>query len=105
MKLYNDLIEACSVFSFKEHRLQKVKLVPGTSLRHSQSSCSPLADPMGGDVPRVVGDILQSVHEQVASGVHYGGGDVHRLVEDLNLCLQAFPCRKKRDGYYGIFVG
>jgi len=58
MKLHNELIEAYSVFSFREDRLQKVKLVPGTSLCHSQSSCSPLADPTGGDLPGAVEDVM-----------------------------------------------
>jgi hypothetical protein len=96
MKLHNELVEAYSIFSSREDRLQKVKHVPGTSLRHSHSSCSPLADPVGGDVPSAVGDVLQSIHEQVASGVHPGGCVVRRLVEGLNLCLQCFPCRKRR---------
>ena len=64
--------------------------MPGTDLHHSQSSCSPLLDTVGGDLPGAVGDVLQAVHQQVASGVHRGGGAVHRLVEGLNLCLQGY---------------
>ena len=64
--------------------------MPSTGLRHSQSNCSHLSDTVGGDLPGTVGDVLQAVHQQVASGVHRGGGAVHRLVEAQNLCLQGF---------------
>ena len=40
-------LEAYSVFSFMEDGLQKVKLMLGTSLHYSQSSCSPVVNPMG----------------------------------------------------------
>ena len=71
--------------------------MPGTGLHHSTSSCSPLPDTMGGNLPGTVGDVLQAVHQQVASGVHRGGGAVRRLVEDLNLCLQGYNFRAKKE--------
>ena len=64
--------------------------MPDIGLRHSQSSCSPLLDTVGGDLPGTVGDVLQAVHLEVATGVHRGGGAVRRLVEGLNLCLQGY---------------
>ena len=36
--------------------------MPCTSLHHIQGSCSLLADPVGGDLLGVVGDVLQAVH-------------------------------------------
>ena len=100
IKLHNDIIKAYSPSCFKEYRLQKEKIVPGIGLRHSQSSCSPLPNTVGGDLPGAVGDVLQVVHQQVASGVHHGGDAVRRLVEDLNLCLQGYNFHaEKRDVY------
>ena len=100
IKLHNELVEACPAFSFREDKLQKEKLLPGTGLCHSQSSCSPLLDTVGGDLPGAVGDVLQVVHQQVASGVHRGGGAIRRLVEGLNLCLQDYNFHaEKRDAY------
>ena len=58
IKLHNEIVEACSPFSFREYRLQKEKIVSGTGLHHSQSSCSPLQDTVGGDLPSAVGDVL-----------------------------------------------
>ena len=58
IKLHNEIVEACSPFSFMEYRLQKEKIVPGTGLRHNQSSCSPLPDTVGGNLPGAVGDVL-----------------------------------------------
>ena len=85
IKLHNELVEACPAFSFREDRLQKEKLLPGTGLCHSQSSCSPLMDPVGGDLPGAIEDVLQTVHEQVASGAHHGASAIRRSVEGLNL--------------------
>jgi len=100
IKLHNKIVEACSPFSFMEYRLQKEKIVPGTGLRHSKSRCSPLPDTMGGNLPGVVGRVLQAVHQQVASGIHRGGGAIRRLVESLNLCLQGYNFHaEKRDVY------
>ena len=58
IKLHNEIIEAHLPFSFREYRLQKEKIVSGTGLHHSQSSCSPLQDTVGGDLPSAVGDVL-----------------------------------------------
>jgi len=100
IKLHNEIIEAHLPFSFREYRLQKEKIVPGTGLRHSKSSCSPLPDTMGGNLPGAVGHVLQAVHQQVASGVHRGGGAIRRLVKSLNLCLQGYNFHaEKRDVY------
>ena len=97
IKLHNEIVEAYSPFSFREYRLQKEKIVPGTGLSHSQSSCSPLPDTMGGDLPGTVGDVLQAVHQQVASGIHRGGSAVRRLVEGLNLCLQGYSFHAEKE--------
>ena len=97
IKLHNEIVKACKPFSFREYKLQKEKIVPGTGLHHSTSSCSPLPDTMGGNLPGTVGDVLQVVHQQVASGVHRGGDAVRRLVEDLNLCLQGYNFRAKKE--------
>ena len=74
--------------------------MPGTDLRHSQSSCSPLLDTVGGDLPGAVGDVLQAVHQQVASGVYCGGGVVRHLAEGLNLCLQGYNFHAERRDVY-----
>ena len=63
IKLHNEIIEACSPFSFREYRLQKDKIVPGIGLRHCKSSCSPLPDNVGGNLTGAVGDVLQAVHQ------------------------------------------
>jgi len=53
-----------------------------------------------GDLPGAVGDVLQAVHQQVASGVHRSCGVVRRMVENLNLCLQGSNFHaEKGDGY------
>ena len=46
-KLHNVIVEVCSPFSFREYRLQKEKIVPGTGMRHSQSSLQPPAGHRG----------------------------------------------------------
>ena len=58
IKLHNKIVKVFSPFSFREYRLQKEKIVSGTGLHHSQSSCSPLQDTVGGDLPSAVGDVL-----------------------------------------------
>ena len=74
--------------------------MPDTGLHHSKNSYSPLPDTVGGNLLGAVGDVLQVVHQQVASGVHHGGGAVHRLVEGLSLCLQGYNFHaEKRDVY------
>ena len=55
IELHNEIVEACSPFSFRKYRLQKEKIVPGTGLHHCKSSCSPLPDTVGGDLPGAVG--------------------------------------------------
>ena len=63
IKLHNDNIKAYSPSSFKEYRLQKEKIVPETSLRHNRSSCNPLPDTVGVNLPGAVRDVLQAVHQ------------------------------------------
>ena len=71
--------------------------MPGTGLHHSKSSCSPLPDTVGGNLPGAVGDAQQVVHQQVASGIHRGGSAVRRLVEGLNLCLQGYNFHAEKE--------
>ena len=63
IKLHNEIVKACSPSSFREYKLQKEKIVPGTGLRHSQSSCIPLPDTVGVNLPGAVRDVLQAVHQ------------------------------------------
>lgn len=73
------------------------QLMPRTNLRDGQSSCSSMTDPMGGDFPNVVGDVLQSIDEQGASGIHHLGRSIHRFLEGLELPLQSFLYQMRDD--------
>ena len=48
---------------------KKSKLAPGADLRHRQSNDSTMMDTMKGDLPSMIGNIMQMNHRYGAPGI------------------------------------
>jgi hypothetical protein len=85
------------VIPTSEAKSEPSEVMIGVHLGSHQGNCSLVSDAMESNLPDVSGNILEMIHQQVASGVHSPSGIIRSQLESLQLLRQG--CDNKRKGY------